>query len=399
MPDHVVLRNILEWNCAIILSVFTCQTCFYLRISKGCFSISLHVVRWNSLRKFSRWIKRRNLIFLKRFSCTPDRLHVSSGDLWSRLSKERELGIISGWLKTSDNLPLYFESTSWNSPELFIEFICSCICYNWKVSCWVVSWFSLNFCIENSSTCCICALFIFPITCWWLPRSIGASGTWTMHDSARRWRASRRPCWAPGRAVKRRCTRSSEVFSGRCVTCRCAHSGWSLTSSSFPSKCLSMAPDVSRCSARSRSCRGDVWSHPGPQMPWAVPLRFCSDSTLPEVKSWPGSWRSLFSERGSARRCSDAMATGRVGTAVGDFTARRRSAKVRLGKTSVAKWHAFKKRTLFTTRRRTHMSGGGAHGACAPNAPSETHALRRSDVKTSASPQWKKHRYSACTVR
>ena len=45
----------------------------------------------------------------------------------------------------------------------------------------------------------------------------------------------------------------------------------------------------------------------------------------------------LFSERGWARHCSDATATGRVGKAVGDFTARRRCAKVRLGKTSVAK--------------------------------------------------------------
>ena len=68
----------------------------------------------------------------------------------------------------------------------------------------------------------------------------------------------------------------------------------------------------------------------------------------------------LFSERNWARHCSDAMATGRVGKAVGDFPARRRSAKVPLGKTSVAKRHALKKRTVFTTRRGTHMSGGGA---------------------------------------
>ena len=69
-------------------------------------------------------------------------------------------------------------------------------------------------------------------------------------------------------------------------------------------------------------------------------------------------WRSLFSERSWPRHCSDAMATGRVGKAVGDFTARRRSAKVRLGKTSVAKRHACKMRTVFTKRRKTQMSGG-----------------------------------------
>ena len=51
------------------------------------------------------------------------------------------------------------------SPELFIEFICSCICCNWEASCWMVSWFSFNFCVENSSTCCTCAPFIFSNSC------------------------------------------------------------------------------------------------------------------------------------------------------------------------------------------------------------------------------------------
>ena len=94
-------------------------------------------------------------------------------------------------------------------------------------------------------------------------------------------------------------------------------------------------------------------------MPQAVPLRFCPGSNLPEVKSWRGSWGASCSVRSWALHCSDATTTGRAGTAVGDFTARRRSAKVRLGKTRVAKRHAFKKRTVFTTRRRTQMSGGG----------------------------------------
>ena len=47
-----------------------------------------------------------------------------------------------------------------------------------------------------------------------------------------------------------RCTQSSEVFPGRRTTCRCPHSASSLTSSSFPSRCLSTAADVPRCSAR-----------------------------------------------------------------------------------------------------------------------------------------------------
>ena len=57
--------------------------------------------------------------------------------------------------------------------------------------------------------------------------------------------------------------------------------------------------------------------------------------------------RLLFSERGWARYCGDAM-----------VKARRPSGRTRLGKTSAAERHAFKKRTLFTTRRRTQMSGG-----------------------------------------
>ena len=110
----------------------------------------------------------------------------------------------------------------------------------------------------------------------------------------------------------------------------------------------------------------------------SVPIPPYPRSSLDEG---PGS--PLFSERGRARHCSDAIATGRVGKAVGDFTARRRSAEVRLGKTSVAKRHAFKKRTVFTTRWRTHVSGGGAtRGMRAECVP-----MRRGGFKTSASPQ------------
>ena len=52
--------------------------------------------------------------FPKTFSCNPDWFHVSSAILLSRLSEARELGVITGWLGTWDNLPLLFDSTSWN---------------------------------------------------------------------------------------------------------------------------------------------------------------------------------------------------------------------------------------------------------------------------------------------
>ena len=51
------------------------------------------------------------------------------------------------------------------SPESFIEFICSWISCNWEVSFCIVSWFSLTFCTETSSTRCSCAQLISPISC------------------------------------------------------------------------------------------------------------------------------------------------------------------------------------------------------------------------------------------
>ena len=45
-----------------MLSIFTCLTCLHFCISRNSFSISVHVFRRNSLRKVSRWIKRRTLI-------------------------------------------------------------------------------------------------------------------------------------------------------------------------------------------------------------------------------------------------------------------------------------------------------------------------------------------------
>ena len=74
---------------------------------------------------------------------------------------EEELGITAGWLGTWGNLPLWFYSTSWNAPESFIEFICSCIACNCEVSLCIVSWLSLGL-SENSSTRSFWALFISP---------------------------------------------------------------------------------------------------------------------------------------------------------------------------------------------------------------------------------------------
>ena len=112
-----------------------------------------------------------------------------------------------------------------------------------------------------------------------------------------------------GHAVMRRCMQSSEVFSGRRITCRCPHPGRSLTSSSFPSRCLSTAPDVPVAPPdESRSRRfGRCLKSPRSANAVGGPITFLfrfhptRGQVLVRV---PG--RPLCSERS----CSDAMATG-----------------------------------------------------------------------------------------
>ena len=117
------------------------------------------------LRGWSRCVSNVENWFPRTFSCNPDWFHVSSGNLLSRLSKERELGIITGWLETWDNLPQNVDSTSWKAPESLVEFIWSCIYCNWEMNFCIVSWFSRNFCTETSSARYSCALLTSPISC------------------------------------------------------------------------------------------------------------------------------------------------------------------------------------------------------------------------------------------
>ena len=104
---------------------------------------------------------------------------------------------------------------------------------------------------------------------------------------------------------------------------------------------------------------------------------------------------SRCSARRRAGRGGDAVATGHVNKAVGDFTARRRSAKTRLGKTSTAKRHALKKRTVFTTRWRTHTSGG-ATWSVRTECVQCTRALGRGGFETSASSHTSRSLISTC---
>ena len=110
-------------------------------------------------------------------------------------------------------------------------------------------------------------------------------------------------------------------------------------------------PDESR-SGRFRGCLKSSRSANATGGPITFLSRFHPTSGQVLARGLGG---SLFSERGWARHCSDAMATRRVSKAVGNFTACRRSAKVRLGKTSVAKTHALKKRTACSQRAGRHM--------------------------------------------
>ena len=75
LSNHVVLQSFhwhrraprlcckrRHWNCALILSVFICVTSLRPSCFRDCFTVSLHVVRLNSLRVISGLIKRRKLI-------------------------------------------------------------------------------------------------------------------------------------------------------------------------------------------------------------------------------------------------------------------------------------------------------------------------------------------------
>ena len=114
-------------------------------IACGTDSVSLGVAQqwipWEGFRGESNvesWLP-------KTFSSNPDVVHVSNGKRLLRLTMERELGITAGWLETQNNLPLWFDATSWNSPESFTEFVCSCKSCKCEVSLCIVSWLSRIF--------------------------------------------------------------------------------------------------------------------------------------------------------------------------------------------------------------------------------------------------------------
>ena len=77
--------------------------------------------------------------------------NTSRSNPWSRLSKEREPGIIANWLGTWDNLPLRFDSTCWNSHELHFPQLGSGFC--------IVSWFCLIF-----LNCRLCQLVVLELS-------------------------------------------------------------------------------------------------------------------------------------------------------------------------------------------------------------------------------------------
>ena len=105
------------------------------------------LIRWvkNSLVRHLWWIEHVTKIAKKTFPCLPDKFHVSSGMLRSRLNIDRGLWTTAGWLGTWDNFPLPIDSTSWNSSESWIQFTLSCkscICEARSCS---AAWLSLTF--------------------------------------------------------------------------------------------------------------------------------------------------------------------------------------------------------------------------------------------------------------
>ena len=85
----------------------------------------------------------------------------------SRLHIDRGHGTTAGWLGTWDNFPLHIDSVSWESPESFMQFVLSCNPYICEVSCCIVSWLSLNLCLEKTSIRISWALLNSSIS--WMP--------------------------------------------------------------------------------------------------------------------------------------------------------------------------------------------------------------------------------------
>ena len=67
----------------------------------------------------------------------------------------------------------------------------------------------------------------------------------------------------------------------------------------------------------------------------------------------------LISDKGWVEHCASASLSGRVRKASGDVARVRRSLKGRFRETIKVKWHPFKKRTIYTLRRRSHLCSAG----------------------------------------
>ena len=145
----------------------------------------------NSLVRFLWWLEHW-LWTAKEKSCDPDRFHLSSGKRLSQLSMERGLGMTAGWLGTWEKMSsvVWFYFLKFSGIVQAIRELSLCI----------VSWLSLKFWTENSSTRNSWAPFISPISCIfliWVSRSAfsfitnsSCSRTCSLRDSTYPWWAS-----------------------------------------------------------------------------------------------------------------------------------------------------------------------------------------------------------------
>ena len=147
----------LELSLDFVFLHFLRPSCF-----RDCVTVSLHVIRLNSLRMISVWIKRRKLITKKRFPVIPMYSMCQEASVCRGCAKhENSESTQADWKRKTIShcnlIPLL---------EILLNHsICSWTSCNWEVSFCTVSWFSLNFCTETSSTRSSWALFISPISC------------------------------------------------------------------------------------------------------------------------------------------------------------------------------------------------------------------------------------------
>ena len=204
-----------------------------------------------------------------------------------------------------------------------------------------------------------------------------------MNDSTRRWRASRRPCWAPGRAVMRHCTQSSEAFSGRRINVSMPHIQAELDLFKL-SKQVSFDGARRIPMLRQMNHANAMWSH------YVCVLIPPYRSSLGESLGAPP-----CVARGAGRGTAVTSWQG-GGRVHGPSTLREGLPRQNECCEEARLQEAY---CVHDAPEDTNERWRGYMEVCAPNVTSDARVPKRSGLNTNASPQSENHCWSACMVR